>query len=143
MTGWALTNDDGIWRQHSWVKESGRIIETTAERDLYFGFELTPEEAKTFAAENKASQLSEGFKEYRDSGSFLADFRKVAKKRRFYVKFPFTDGKVVEHMWVAVEQADEKHITGTLDNDPYKVTSFQRGQKIERELKESEQWTSR
>ena len=49
VTGWALS-DDGVWRQHTWVRErkSGRIHETTVPRILYFGVELTPEEAEHF-----------------------------------------------------------------------------------------------
>lgn len=53
VVGWALS-DDGIWRQHSWVKDTAedRIYETTVARKLYFGFDLTPEEAQTFLFDN-------------------------------------------------------------------------------------------
>lgn len=53
VTGWALS-DDGIWRQHSWVKdmEADRLYETTEKRTLYFGFDLTPEEAEDFYQNN-------------------------------------------------------------------------------------------
>jgi hypothetical protein len=41
-TGFALTGDDGLWRQHSWAIKRQKdgtlgILETTGERDLYFG----------------------------------------------------------------------------------------------------------
>jgi hypothetical protein len=42
--------DRGLWRQHSWGVEGGRIVETTSARAvLYFGFELTDREALGFA----------------------------------------------------------------------------------------------
>jgi hypothetical protein len=49
VTGWALS-DDGVWRQHSWVKDfvDGRIYETTEPRVLYFGFDLDPRESERF-----------------------------------------------------------------------------------------------
>lgn len=59
-TGFALT-DDGMWRAHSWLlqryltrqgKIKTRIIETTAKRIAYFGFELTSTEANEFAELN-------------------------------------------------------------------------------------------
>lgn len=55
-TGYALS-DDGMWRCHSWCvdtsNEETRIIETTVERLLYFGFVMTEEEAKQFLEENE------------------------------------------------------------------------------------------
>jgi len=52
VTGYALTDDDGMWRQHSWcvnVTEDGpRIVETTEPRVAYFGFVMTAEEAAQF-----------------------------------------------------------------------------------------------
>ncbi len=48
-TGWALS-EDGLWRQHSWIIEGRTLIETTTPREKYFGFELTPLEAKQFEA---------------------------------------------------------------------------------------------
>lgn len=59
-TGYAISSD-GIWRQHSWLKHyytsrNGRkleeLVETTKRRLLYFGFELTPEEADEFCYNN-------------------------------------------------------------------------------------------
>ena len=44
-TGWALS-DDGLWRQHSWIIEGRTLIETTIPRERYFGFVLTPLEAR-------------------------------------------------------------------------------------------------
>lgn len=58
-TGYALS-DDGMWRQHTWLvhrydtatQHRTRLIETTTKRLAYFGFEMTDEEAETFADEN-------------------------------------------------------------------------------------------
>ena len=36
-TGYALTKDDGFWRQHSWGLLNNQIIETTIKREKYFG----------------------------------------------------------------------------------------------------------
>jgi hypothetical protein len=51
MTGYALSSD-GLWRQHSWVKTTRTIIETTVPRERYYGFELTAEEAMGFYEDN-------------------------------------------------------------------------------------------
>lgn len=53
-TGYAYTEEDGLWRQHSWLLNSkGDILETTKiKRDFYFGFELNKEETKLFIDEN-------------------------------------------------------------------------------------------
>ena len=45
MTGYALSSI-GIWHQHSWILENDEIIETTVDREKYFGYELTFEESK-------------------------------------------------------------------------------------------------
>ena len=58
-TGYALS-EDGLWRQHSWLLHTyktntqtrTRVIETTAKRVAYFGFEMTPEEADEFCYHN-------------------------------------------------------------------------------------------
>lgn len=52
-TGYALSRD-GIWRQHSWgrARLSGRIVETTERRIMYFGFILSQKEAVVFAQNN-------------------------------------------------------------------------------------------
>jgi hypothetical protein len=49
VTGYALS-DDGVWRQHTWCRrlKSGRIVESTEPRVLYFGVCLTHEESDTF-----------------------------------------------------------------------------------------------
>jgi hypothetical protein len=36
-TGYALTEDDGLWRQHSWAIQREGILETTVLREKYFG----------------------------------------------------------------------------------------------------------
>lgn len=35
--GYALTADDGLWREHSWVLSGSAIIETTVPREAYWG----------------------------------------------------------------------------------------------------------
>ena len=49
VTGYALSAD-GLWRQHSWIKDTrnDKIIETTVKRVAYFGFDLTEAEAEAF-----------------------------------------------------------------------------------------------
>jgi len=49
MTGYAMSND-AVWRQHSWVwdNENERIIETTEDRLLYYGFKMTHKECVYF-----------------------------------------------------------------------------------------------
>ena len=40
-TGYALTEEDNMWRQHSWVShKAGYLIETTEPRIMYFGVVL-------------------------------------------------------------------------------------------------------
>jgi hypothetical protein len=49
VTGYALS-DDGLWRQHSWLRDQkGRIIETTDPRLLYYGYEMTTVETMAFS----------------------------------------------------------------------------------------------
>lgn len=57
VTGYALSLDeDGlyVWRCHTWcvIKESGKVIETTVKRKLYFGYSLTVEESEKFVWDN-------------------------------------------------------------------------------------------
>lgn len=54
FTGYGLTWDaDGLgcWRQHSWLWDAreDRLVETTERRSVYFGFELSDDEARLFA----------------------------------------------------------------------------------------------
>jgi hypothetical protein len=52
-TGWALTLEDGLWRQHSWALDAGRrVVETTFPRIKHYGVTLTPTEAATFRENN-------------------------------------------------------------------------------------------
>jgi len=50
-TGYALSAD-GMWRQHSWCilrkPRSYQVIETTAQRELYFGVCMLNEDAERF-----------------------------------------------------------------------------------------------
>lgn len=54
VTGYALTKDDEMWRQHSWawIKSKKVVVETTVARDIYYGFALTDEEADYFGEHN-------------------------------------------------------------------------------------------
>jgi len=47
VTRYALS-DDGMWRQHSWVLVGERLVETTEEREQYFGVVLSDGEAEEF-----------------------------------------------------------------------------------------------
>ena len=50
-TGWALLNNE--WQQHSWIIDvNGIIIETTIDRDKYFGFILNVYETVDFIDDN-------------------------------------------------------------------------------------------
>lgn len=51
FTGYGLS-EDGVWRQHSWVMEGSTVIETTEERIVYYGFQLSKEEAMEFYRQN-------------------------------------------------------------------------------------------
>lgn len=51
-TGWALS-PDGLWRQHSWaMTTTGRIVETTEPRLLYYGVHLQGEALEEFLDNN-------------------------------------------------------------------------------------------
>lgn len=62
MTGYALS-EDGMWRQHSWclLQRDPRsekniddtVVETTANRLLYYGIRLTKEESESFLKWNQ------------------------------------------------------------------------------------------
>jgi len=56
VTGYALSEDDGMWRQHSWCvvlgEDGPRIVETTEPRLAYFGFVMTAEESVRFHKAN-------------------------------------------------------------------------------------------
>jgi len=49
VTGYALS-EDGLWRQHSWLRDrKGRVVETTDPRLLYYGYEMALYEALAFS----------------------------------------------------------------------------------------------
>jgi hypothetical protein len=50
--GYALS-DDGMWRQHTWLLDGGVILETTVEREQYFGVVLEADEAAEFRRWNQ------------------------------------------------------------------------------------------
>ena len=48
-TGYAMSADR-LWREHSWgVTDTGSILETTLQREIYFGFTFNGEDASWFA----------------------------------------------------------------------------------------------
>ena len=57
-TGYAMSYDGGVWRQHSWCVglddpvHGPYIIETTEPREAYFGFPMTYEECERFLYDN-------------------------------------------------------------------------------------------
>src|SRR5205823_2585716 len=55
VTGYGLIN--GLWRQHSWVWDGERVIETTVSRTVYFGVILTPSEVMDFFFDAVVSSL--------------------------------------------------------------------------------------
>jgi len=51
MTGYALVN--GMWIQHTWGRVEEKVLETTpVDWEIYYGYELNPEEAKQFYWDN-------------------------------------------------------------------------------------------
>ncbi len=58
VSGYALSAD-GIWRQHSWGLDGGRVIETTCERKLYYGVELDLPHSLVFTLANPPASLRE------------------------------------------------------------------------------------
>lgn len=50
-TGWALS-EDGLWRQHSWAMRGDELVETTQDRELYYGVILQGEELEQFIKMN-------------------------------------------------------------------------------------------
>ena len=52
ITGWALS--DGIWRQHSWIflTYDEVVIETTKDRDSYYGIRLLGDDLTEFLFNN-------------------------------------------------------------------------------------------
>jgi hypothetical protein len=51
VVGFAMSEGQ-LWRQHTWVEEKGRVIETTEPRVLYFGARLSPFETASFVPSN-------------------------------------------------------------------------------------------
>lgn len=51
-TGYALSEGDGLWRQHSWAIQREHILETTALREKYFGVVFWSVIADAFANAN-------------------------------------------------------------------------------------------
>lgn len=51
-TGYALSEDDGLWRAHSWGLLREGVLETTVERTKYFGILLQGADADLFTQSN-------------------------------------------------------------------------------------------
>ncbi len=56
------------------------------------------------------------------------------------VKAPFVEGEHVEHMWIAVEEISDTHVTGTLGNDPQYILSLKEGQRVSVPVEQVEDW---
>lgn len=56
VTGYGLSKDDGLWRQHSFIVRDGTIIEPTpVKRNVYYGVALNAAESKRFFKNEKDS----------------------------------------------------------------------------------------
>jgi hypothetical protein len=78
-TGYALC-DSGLWMPHSWGVEDGRIVETTSSRwAIYFGVELTGEEALKFVFANTSSNLRKRFERDLVAGICFPELVDIAK----------------------------------------------------------------
>jgi hypothetical protein len=47
-----MLNDDNSWRQHTWLWDGKKILETTVKAKLYFGTILDESEAASFVITN-------------------------------------------------------------------------------------------
>lgn len=70
---------------------------------------------------------------------FLAAFR-AGRGDAYSVKAPFVEGEQVEHMWIAVEEITDTHVTGTLGNDPQYILSLKEGQRVTVPVEQVEDW---
>lgn len=57
QTGFALSGDDGLWRQHSWILKDSHLIETTVKMVAYFGYKWNEEESLRFAMSNAGDRV--------------------------------------------------------------------------------------
>jgi hypothetical protein len=48
VTGWALHDDDVVWRQHSWILRGDELCETTVPAKIYYGVILDEQETARF-----------------------------------------------------------------------------------------------
>ena len=58
----------------------------------------------------------------------------------FSVKFPLTDGKTTEHIWLTVEHLNERQVEGKLGNDPNNLPNYKFGQPMKIERAAIEDW---
>jgi hypothetical protein len=80
VTGYALS-DDGLWFQHSWGVDGGRIVETTSgELFHYFGIELAGEEGLGFFFANATPRLKKRFNKDLESGTFPEALMDIARE---------------------------------------------------------------
>ena len=55
-----------------------------------------------------------------------------------FVKLPFEQEEIVEHMWVTVSKESNGMFEGELDNDPYKISNIKIGDKVVFEFEDIE-----
>lgn len=51
-TWYALSEDDLLWREHTWIVEKWKILETTVKRLDYYGIKLTWDDLEKFVFSN-------------------------------------------------------------------------------------------
>ena len=59
---------------------------------------------------------------------FLAAMQAAKPGQRFTVKMRVSDGTVTEHMWLDGLSYDGKRFSGTLEDDPFQVKGYHKGQ---------------
>jgi len=61
-------------------------------------------------------------------------------KKMLWFKIAFTDGKIVEHMWVKVSNIGDNGFIGTIDNVPVKLTNIKDNEQVTKDFTEIEDW---
>lgn len=103
---------------------------------LVFGVEditvgMHTDDASLAAAKQKAQQ---------QWPEFLIAWHNRTPDEHFSVKGPFTDGKRTEHMWVTVEEANEKGVRGTLGSEPTQVRHIKENDPATVSFDDMEDW---
>lgn len=71
---------------------------------------------------------------------FLIAWHNRQAEEFFSVKGPFHDGRHTEHMWVTVDEADEKGARGAIGNEPTVVKSVKEGDRVSVAFADVEDW---